>query len=67
MEKFLANLGGSDPAGALGLSKPGDEFSAKITKTGKQVLKQVTNGGENKKAAVVNKNRTVFYISVPNK
>ena len=67
MDNFLANVSGSDPAGALGLSEPGDKFTAEITPTRKQVLKQVTNGGENKKTAVVNKNRTVFYISVPNK
>ena len=67
MNNFLANLGSSDLAGAFGLSEPGDKFTAEITPTGKQVFKQVTDGGKNKKAMVVNKNTTQLYQSLPNK
>ena len=67
MKNFLVNLGRLNPAAAFGLSKPGDKFSVEITPTGKQVFRQVTEDGENKRTAVVNKNRTVFYQSLPNK
>ena len=67
MSTDLTPIGNPDLAKQLGLEKPGDEFSAKITKTGKQVFKQRTNNGRNKKTAVVNKKRTVLYQSLPNK
>ena len=67
MENFPAILNGPNPAGALGLYEPGDKFSAEISPTGKQILRQITNNGEDKKTVVVNKKRTVLYISLPNK
>ena len=63
MNNFLANNNTPNLARALGLEK----FSAKLTKTKKLVLRQVTDDGKNKKTAVVNKNKTVLYQSIPNK
>lgn len=67
MNNFLTNNDVPNLAHALGLREPGDEFLAKLTKTKKLVLKQITDNGQNKKTAVVNKNKTVLYQSLPNK
>ena len=67
MNNFLANNNTPNLARALALEKPGDKFSEKLTKTKKLVLRQVTDDGKNKKTAVVNKNKTVLYQSIPNK
>ena len=66
MSTDLSLIGNPNLAGQLGVKESGDEFSVTMTPTKKLVFKQKTNGGEIKKTAVVNKKRTVLYLSVPN-
>ena len=65
MSKDLISTGGAKLPEQFGLKQPGDKFSAEITKTGKQVVKRQTEGGQTKEAIVKHKKKIDYTKSVP--